>query len=57
MKYYVIYAYRDIYQLPLAILSTISEVCQYIGCSKSTLYRLLAYEISHIDGYAVDVVT
>lgn len=56
MRCYVVYAYRDLYQLPLAVLDSIPQLCAYICASVRQTKRLLSGDVSHIDGYAVDIV-
>lgn len=53
---YVICAYRDYYQLPIAVYDTVSEVARYINCSVGHVYRHLRGAICHIDGYVVECV-
>lgn len=50
---YIIYAYRDPYELPLACLDTISDCASFIGCTATSIYRLLRGDVSHVDGYSV----
>lgn len=53
---YVISAYRDMYDLPLAVLDNQAQVCAYIGCSERLLTYHLARVYPHIDGYVVEKV-
>lgn len=56
MFVYLISAYRDMYELPLAVLDTQADVCKYIGCAERTLSYHLSRVYPHIDGYVVEKV-
>lgn len=50
---YIITAFRDPYELPLACLDTLSEVANFLGVTIRHIYRHLCGEFSNIDGYVV----
>lgn len=56
MYCYIISAYRDPYELPLAVLDSQKEVAEYIGCTLRLVEYHMARVYPHIDGYVVEKV-
>lgn len=56
MTCYVVYAYRDPFQLPLAVLDTVSEVAEYVNRDVTNVRRHLRGLTPHLDGYVVELV-